>query len=105
MEPLFLHKDDFNAIIVSVDSHKFIIVQLVSYVKRMLPNCNDELEEHNSQVVESTYEIQVRIGEEINKSLKSELAISIKKVQQQLVTIQQNREAIQGALRDYVGIK
>jgi hypothetical protein len=105
-DPLYLHKDEKNALMILRDSHEYLIVQLVSYVSKMLPNCDNQLEEHNSMQVESTELIVVRNKQtkELNPSLKQELAMAISKCQQQLVMIQQNHECIEGALRDYVRV-
>lgn len=100
---IYLHHDEFNAIAIIPDNHHGVVVQLVTYISRMLPNNSNELEQHNSSFVEYSAKINIRDqAGNINNKFKVELKEAVVVCQHQLVIIQQNREHIQGALKDYV---
>lgn len=100
---IYLHQDEHNAIIINPNGHSGLTIQLVSYISRKLPNHSNELEEYNSNFVELSFTINVRDkAGNLNNQFKNELKDCISKCQHKLVIIQQNREYIEGALKDYV---
>lgn len=100
---IYIHQDELNAIIITPDGNQGVVVQLVSYVKRMIPNAKQILEEHSSMKVEDSKKIVVRMDNgELNKHFKTHLAAAVSEYRQKLVMFQQNREHIEGALKDYV---
>lgn len=100
-ETIVLHQDDLYEVSIVRDGHIGLFVQLVSFVRRVLPNSDNELEEHRASKVELIREVKVRVDNKLNDKFKADLASAIKEAQYLLVQLQENHKHIEGALRDY----
>lgn len=98
----YLHKDEFNAIAIIVNGHKGVTVQLITFLKQLLPNSENILEEHLVNHVDKSFTISVRDKDgKLNPAFKVEVSNAINQCQQALVAIQQNYQHIEGCLKDY----
>ena len=100
---MYVHKDEHNAIVIVQNGSQGVVVHLTSIVTRMVPNSENILEEHSFQRVEMTHEVNVRDeAGTLKPKFKDELKQAIKLCEVGLIHQQQNRQHIEGALRDYV---
>jgi ABC-type lipoprotein export system ATPase subunit len=104
-----IFKDDNYSIQLIRDGHVGVIVQLISFIPKLLPNHENVLVEHLSSHVELSFHIKVRIKGlsddlTVNHNFKQEVANAVSQCEKKLALIQQNHEYIEGTLKDYASI-